>query len=143
MTSPTDVLAIERLLTDFASFADRGDGTALGELFLEQAILTVGGRDLHGPNQIADDCRRRFTDPHRKTRHLWTNLRVEQADDAFIAATALQLTFEQSTPGLPVQLRVNDLHDEFRKNAGGHWRFARRRIERAMALAVPLSVTVK
>lgn len=143
MTNPTDVLAVERLLTDFASFADRGDCAALGELFLEGAILTVGGHDLHGPTQIADDCRRRFTDPHRRTRHLWTNLHVERADEAFIAATALQLTFEQSTPGLPVQLRVNDLYDEFRKDTRGHWRFARRRIERAMALALPLYVTPK
>jgi len=143
MTNPTDVLAIELLLTDFASYADSGDGAALGALFLEEAILTVGGRDLHGPPQIADDCRRRFTDPHRKTRHLWTNLRVEHGDDACIATTALQLTFEQSTPGLPVQLRVNDLHDEFRKDAGGRWRFARRRIERAMGLALPLSPTAK
>jgi hypothetical protein len=56
---------------------------------------------------------------------------------------ALQLTFEQSTPALPVQLRVNDLHDEFRKDSGGRWRFARRRIERAMALAPPLSPTAE
>jgi len=135
-TDPTDVLAVERLLTDFAWFADRGDGAALGDLFLAEAILTVGGRDLRGPRQIAEDCRRRFTDPHRKTRHLWTNLRVEQGDDGSIVACALQLTFEQSTPGLPVQLRVNDLHDEFRKDGGGRWRFASRRIERAMGLAL-------
>jgi ketosteroid isomerase-like protein len=143
MTDPTDVHAIERLLTDFAFFADRGDGAALGELFLEEAILTVGGRDLHGPRQIADDCRRRFTDPHRRTRHLWTNLRIDHDHDAVIATMALQLTFEQSTPALPVQLRVNDLHDEFRKDSGGRWRFARRRIERAMALAPPLSPTAE
>jgi ketosteroid isomerase-like protein len=140
---PTDVLAIERLLTDFAWFADRGDGAALGDLFLEEATLIVGGRDLRGPRQIAEDCRRRFTDPHRKTRHLWTNLRVERGDQECVATSALQLTFEQSTPGLPVQLRVNDLHDEFRKDGGGRWRFARRRIERAMALALPLSATAK
>ena len=140
-THPTDILAIERLLTDFASFADRGDGVALGDLFLGEAILTVGGGDLHGPGQIADDCRRRFTDPHRKTRHLWTNLRIERGDDQSITTSALQLTFEQSTPGLPTQLRVNDLHDEFRKDAGGRWRFSRRRIERAMAVVLPLSST--
>lgn len=143
MATPTDILEIQRLLTDFALFADRGDGAALGELFLDEAILTVGGRDLHGPRQIADDCHRRFTDPHRKTRHLWTNLRVERADNTLIATTALQLTFEQSTPGVPVQLRVNDLHDELRKDAGGRWRFSRRRIERAMALALPLSAAAK
>jgi ketosteroid isomerase-like protein len=142
-THQTDILAIERLLTDFASFADRGDGAALGDLFLEEAILTVGGGDLHGPRQIADDCRRRFSDPHRKTRHLWSNLRIERGDDQSITTSALQLTFEQSTPGLPAQLRVNDLHDEFRKDAAGRWRFARRRIERAMAMALPLSSTTK
>jgi ketosteroid isomerase-like protein len=142
-THPTDVLAIERLLTDFASFADGGDGDALGDLFLEDAVLTVGGHDLLGPRGIAEDCRRRFDDPHRKTRHLWTNLRVERGGEESIVTSALQLTFEQSTPGLPVQLRVNDLHDEFRKDSGGRWRFARRRIERAMALALPPSPTAK
>lgn len=135
--NPTDVLMIERLLTDFAFFADRGDGAALGDLFLEDAILIVGGRDLQGPRQIAEDCHRRFEDPHRKTRHLWANLRVDRSDAESIGSSALQLTFEQSTPGLPVLLRVNDLHDEFRKDAAGHWRFARRRIERAMCLALP------
>ena len=140
-THPTDILAIERLLTDFAFFADRGDGAALGDLFLEEAILTVGGGDLQGPRQIADDCRRRFTDPHRKTRHLWTNLRIEGGDEKSITTSALQLTFEQSTPGLPVQLRVNDLYDEFRKDADGRWRFSRRRIERAMGIVLPLPST--
>lgn len=134
-----DRLEIERLLTDFAFLADRGDGEALGWLFLEQATLSVGGLTLLGPRQIAADCHRRFTDPHRKTRHLWTNFRIEHGDASVIVSSALQLTFEQSTPGSPAQLRVNDLHDEFRRNGAGRWRFARRVIERAMGLAVPLS----
>jgi hypothetical protein len=133
------VWAIEQLLSQFAWHADRGEGEALGALFLANGVLEVGGSILHGPAQIAADNQRRFTDPHRKTRHLWTNLRIEREEPQhLIVTTALQLTFEQSTPGLPAQLRVNDLYDEFRMNAEGHWRFAHRRIARAIGLTLPI-----
>lgn len=134
-----DRQSIEQLLSQFAWHADRGEGEALGALFLPEGVLEVGGNTLHGPAQIAADNQRRFTDPHRKTRHLWTNLRFERLEPQLIVTTALQLTFEQSTPGLPAQLRVNDLFDEFRRNTGDQWRFARRRIARAMGLVLPLA----
>jgi SnoaL-like domain len=134
-----DRQAVEQLLSHFAWHADRGEGEALGGLFLEDGVLEVGGSTLRGPQQIAADNTRRFADPHRRTRHLWSNLRIEHAQPERIVSTALQLTFEQSTPGDPAQLRVNDLHDEFRRNSAGLWRFAHRRIVRAMGMA--LSVT--
>ncbi|HTV80098.1 MAG TPA: nuclear transport factor 2 family protein [Steroidobacteraceae bacterium] len=134
-----DRQAIEDLLSRFAWHADRGEGAALGALFLEDGVLEVGGSRLQGPAQIGADCQRRFTDPHRKTRHLWTNLRIERADPHHIVTGALQLTFEQSTPGLPAQLRVNDLFDEFQRDAAGHWRFAQRRIVRALGMTLAVA----
>ena len=69
-----DRLTIERLLTDFAWFADRGDGESLGQLFTADGALFVSGLELKGREQIAADCYRRASNPDRKTRHLWSNL---------------------------------------------------------------------
>jgi hypothetical protein len=49
---------------------------------------------------------------------------------------AIQLTFEQSGDGQPTHLRVNDLIDEFQRDANGSWKIARRVIDRKMALSI-------
>jgi uncharacterized protein (TIGR02246 family) len=128
---------IERLLSDFAWFADRGDGTSLSQLFTPDGVLLVSGNELRGRAQIAEDCTRRFLNPNRKTRHVWSNLRIDRMDGDTAAAFAIQLTFEQSGDGQPTHLRVNDLVDEFQRDANGSWRIARRVIDRKMALSIP------
>jgi hypothetical protein len=130
-----DIQAIERLLSDFAWFADRGDGARLSALFLPEGTLTVGGIDLHGREEIAVDCCRRVVNG-RKTRHVWSNLRVESSETNEISTTAIQMTFEQREPEKPTQLRLNDVFDCFRRDADGSWRFARRVIQREMALEI-------
>ncbi|MCR6480495.1 nuclear transport factor 2 family protein [Variovorax sp. ZS18.2.2] len=130
-----DQAAIERLLTDFAWHADRGDGSALGELFSPDGTLHVGGLDLNGQQAIADDCLRRAARPGRRTRHVWSNLRIERALPAHIVATAVQVTYEQPGEGQAMQVRVNDMADTFVKDSDGRWRFASRRVERALAFA--------
>jgi SnoaL-like domain len=131
--SPPDVTKIERLLSDFAWLADRGDGTALAQLFLPEAILIVGGVRLVGRAEIAEDCRRRALDPLRKTRHVWSNLRVIQEADGTIAGNAVQLTFEQ-TGSNGAKLRINDITDRYEVDSVGTWCFKSRIIERQMAL---------
>src|SRR5882757_2562987 len=131
----SDLAAIQRLLTDFAWSADHGDGAAMSELFLPEAILIVGGQELKGRAQIADDCYRRALDPQRKTRHIWSNLRVDPQGDGTVAGTAIQLTYEQTGEDQPTRLRVNDLIDMFKRDAQGEWRFMSRIIARQMALA--------
>jgi SnoaL-like domain len=131
--SETDWTAIERLLSDFAWHADRGDGAALAELFLPEAVLVVGGVKLEGHSQIGEDCRRRALDPRRKTRHVWSNLRLNAEADGTVAGTAVQMTFEQ-TGSVATQLRINDLIDRYQRDAAGTWRFKSRIIERQMAL---------
>jgi len=132
-----DQQAIERLLGDFAWHADRGEGVALAALFLPDAVLTVGGNDLRGRDAIAADCHRRFENPGRKTRHIWSNLRLERIEGGTIMTTAIQMTFEQYDPEKPAHLRLNDLFDSFRKDESGAWRFASRLIKREMALSIP------
>ncbi|MDB5875455.1 MAG: ring hydroxylating beta subunit [Ramlibacter sp.] len=132
----SELRELERLLSDFAWFADRGDGRSLAELFLEDAVLHVGGQQHHGRESIAADCYRRASEPGRKVRHVWSNLRVQDETDGRINTAAIQLTFEQTEAHAKTQLRVNDLLDQFAKGPEGTWRFARRVISRAMAVDI-------
>ncbi|MDB5947447.1 MAG: ring hydroxylating beta subunit [Ramlibacter sp.] len=131
-----DINRVRDLLSEFAWFADRGDGEGLSRLFLPEGVLHAGGQDHAGREQIAQDCVRRAAIPGRKTRHVWSNLRIERVEAGSISTTAVQLTFEQLDQPEPgsTQLRISDLFDTFRRDASGDWRFATRRIQRAMGL---------
>ncbi|SMG60095.1 nuclear transport factor 2 family protein [Paraburkholderia susongensis] len=132
----SDLASIERLLSDFAWYADRGDGAGLAQLFVADGILLVGERLFTGRPAIASDCETRAREPLRKTRHVWSNLRVERNDDASASLTAVQLTFEQRGDDAPAELRISDLRDDVCKEADGAWRFRRRVIQRQMTLAM-------
>jgi uncharacterized protein (TIGR02246 family) len=132
----SDLRDIERLLSDFAWFADRGDGKSLAELFLADAQLHVAGQEHRGREAIAADCYRRASDPGRKVRHVWSNLRVRDEADGRIDTAATQLTFEQPQADAKTQLRVNDLLDQFARGPDGSWRFAHRAINRAMTAEI-------
>ena len=131
--SELDLTPFGRLLSDFAWHADRGDGASLAQLFLPQAVLIVAGLKLEGHTEIAQDCQRRALDPLRKTRHVWSNLRVNPEADGTVSATAIQLTFEQ-TDSVATKMRINDVFDHYQQDAAGVWRFKSRIIERQMAL---------
>ena len=128
--------AVERLLSDFAWHADRGEGELLAQLFLPDGMLVVGGQELAGRERIADDCHRRNSGSARKTRHVWSNLRIIRRPGAHdLETTAIQLTIEQTdSAAQEAQVRVNDLFDTLRQDGHGTWRFARRIISREMAL---------
>ena len=130
----SDLKSIERLLSDFAWFADRGDGAGLAQLFVADGVLEVGGREFSGRTAIADDCDERAKIPGRKTRHVWSNLRVERGDEASATLSAVQMTFEQRGDDKPAELRISDLSDHVCKDTDGAWRFKRRVIGRQMTL---------
>jgi hypothetical protein len=117
--NPADMFEVQRLLTDFTWFADRGDGDGLAALFLPDAVLTVGGAALDGREAIAADCYCRSAIAGRKTRHVWCNLRFERVLDGEISTAAVQVTFEQTAPRGAVQLRLNDVFDSFRRDVSG------------------------
>lgn len=130
-----ELQSIERLFSDFAWFADRSDAEGLANLFLPDGVLSVRGQESSGSDNIAADCRKRFAAADRKTRHMWSNLRVEMPSADTARTTAVQLTFETSDDDTPARLRVNDVVDELRKAASGEWRFVSRHIRCEMALA--------
>jgi uncharacterized protein (TIGR02246 family) len=129
----SDTRAVERLLSDFAWNADHGDGDGLGALFVPEATLVVGGQQLAGRAAIAADCNRRASQPGRKVRHMWSNLRLD-GDAAGLSATAVQMTFEQMDGQQGTQLRINDLFDTYVRDAEGKLCFATREIRREMSL---------
>lgn len=132
----SDLASIERLLSDFAWYVDRGDGPGLAQLFVTEGVLHVGGHEFKGRLSIADDCATRARIPSRKTRHLWSNLRVEHHDEVSASLSAVQLTFEQRGEEVPAELRISDLHDDVCKDSDGIWRFRRRSIQRQMSLKI-------
>lgn len=131
----SDLASIERLLSDFAWCADRGDGAGLAQLFVADGVLRLAGHEFVGRAAIAQDCEARASTPGRKTRHVWSNLRVLRDDSGSASLAAVQLTFEQRGDDMPAELRISDLHDEVRKDSDGAWRFSRRIIQRHMTLA--------
>lgn len=128
-------MEIERLYSDFAWHADRGEAEALAGLFTADGVLDMGGQQLRGRQRIADDVARRTQVAGRKTRHVWSNLRITSDEGSKVTATAIQLTFEHKDGEAAAQLRVNDLYDTLRKEHDGNWRFEHRTIQREMALS--------
>jgi hypothetical protein len=131
--SNEDVRAIERLLSDFAWCADRGDGESMGRLFVPDGVLRVGGAILGGRDAIAHDCARRHAEPGRKTRHLWSNLRVDAVDANRSQSTAVQITFEQRASDGSLQVRVNDVFGTAKPVEDGGWLIEERIIQREIA----------
>lgn len=127
----TDVLAIQRLLSDFAWHADGGDAPRLAQLFTTDGELHVAGQVLQGRAEIAADCAARVAAPGRKTRHTWSNLRVEPLTADRVEATAIQVTYEQRE-GAQTEVRINDLADVLHREADGQWRFRQRVVSRQM-----------
>jgi len=128
---------IARLLSDFAWHADRKQAEQLGALFLVDGRLSIAGTELVGRQAIVDDCRRRFAAAQRTTRHVWSNLRIESADENQIVATAIQMTYEQEENGGSTQVRVSDLLDTFGRDPSRRWCFAHRVMTRVITLAAP------
>lgn len=125
---------IERLFSEFSWCVDHGDVAGLSGLFVPDGRICMGGQEIQGASAIGDDLARRFQTPGRKTRHVWSNLRVVSMDEQSVETTAVQLTFEQVGEEKPGQLRISDLSDTLHRDSEGRWRFVRRMINRVMAL---------
>ena len=126
--------AIEHLLTAFGSCADRADGGELADLFANDGTLTMGAQEVRGRAAIAAFTSERFADPTRKTRHVWSNLKLMKTADVRLQATSIQQTYEQIGADQPAQVRVSDVSDEFVRDAQGDWHFCSRRISRVFTV---------
>ncbi|HEV2042437.1 MAG TPA: nuclear transport factor 2 family protein [Casimicrobiaceae bacterium] len=135
MNEPASQL-VARILSDFGWHADRKQAEQLANLFLPDGRLSLNGVEVVGRQAIVDDCRRRFA-AQRTTRHVWSNLRIEAADENQIVSTAIQMTYEQEENSGITQVRISDLLDTFGRDGSSSWCFAHRVVTRVMTLGAP------
>jgi len=126
--------AIEDLLSAFAWHADHLEAQLLGRLFLPQGRLVMGDVDLNGAAVIVTYLGKRFEGTARITRHVWSDLRIEQQSSEEIKTTMTQVTYEKAGEDLPTTARVSDVCDRFAKDVTGRWRFAQRVVKRVLSL---------
>lgn len=129
----TDLKSIEALFSEFAWCADRGLGTAMAQLFAEDGVLAVGGKEAKGRQLIGEVCQQR-AQPPRRTRHSWSSLRIVEFEQNIATTTSIQTTFELADEQSPGLVRVSDLNDWLVKTAEGEWRFQRREIIRQISV---------
>ncbi|MEV5648698.1 nuclear transport factor 2 family protein [Nocardia sp. NPDC052254] len=122
--------AIERLIADYALFVDRGDFSAVGELF---ATATFGGSGARiegsaAVEQLLTGTVIRYDDGTPRTKHLVTNLVIEVDEDRGTATGRSYFTVLQATTDLPLQPIVSGRYDDRFHRAGEQWAFAERAV---------------
>ncbi len=107
---------------------DCGDSTEVQHYFTEDALLSFGGREIHGRQAIHEGYLQRARGD-RLSRHVISNVHVvrQDADSADVINT-LRLYAGNGKPVLPFDgpLSVTDCHDHFVKDADGNWLIASR-----------------
>lgn len=123
--------AIARLVFSYAERLDAGDLAAMAELF-EHASFRSTGPDgitaLTGRDEVFDGFAHsvRREDGTPATKHVTTNLIVDESADGHHASARSVFTVLQATPTLPLQvILAGKYRDEFVLAQDG-WRFADR-----------------
>jgi ketosteroid isomerase-like protein len=118
---------LESLLTEFAWRVDHGEAVRVAELFTENGRIVTPMFTAEGREAIAAHFR---ACGGRRTRHLWSNFRVEAVDGGGVRAVVCVVTFlRQDDEAGPAQAyMVGDSYERFERDAAGAWRFAERRL---------------
>ncbi len=121
--------AIDQLIVEFAYLIDHGRGTEVHQLFTEDGIYgrSTGDRAV-GRHAVREAYIRRAQLPLYTTRHLFSNLRLEERADGEIAGTCLLTLYMGSgeLPLPPVPYLVSEYQDRYRLCDDHRWRFAER-----------------
>jgi SnoaL-like domain len=125
--------AVMALLSDYCGHADGRNLGALCELFEPLGQLTVGDTAHRGHAAIAA-CLAARLGADRRTRHLWSNLRVDRTGSDLLRCTSTQITFEEPAHGGTSTIRVSDVTDVLRRDGAGPWRFHERTLRRVFSM---------
>jgi hypothetical protein len=123
--------AIARLVFGYAERLDAGDLEGMAQLFEHASFRSVGASGISamtGSNEIlagfANSVRRDDGTP--ATKHVTTNLIVDEEPDGRRATARSVFTVLQATPALPLQVILTGTYaDEFVRDEDG-WHFADR-----------------
>jgi 3-phenylpropionate/cinnamic acid dioxygenase small subunit len=123
-----DRIAIESLVTEYAWLLDHRCWDEVQQLFTEDAVLYIRGREIVGTEGLAEWAAARARKQSRRTQHQMTLLRLEAVSRDHVKGTAaLVLHVAKSGGGGTYVDLVGEYEDEYvRTNEG--WRFRRRRL---------------
>ena len=128
--------AVEALVHRHAWLIDRGQAGEVAELYTEDAVLTGIGPEKRGRAAIAAWASAREAMTGRRSRHVQTNLLVEDGGDGLLTGhVTLTLYRHDGEGGAPTPMLVGDYSDRYRLGADGAWRIAERRLTVAFGAA--------
>jgi uncharacterized protein (TIGR02246 family) len=116
------------LTAEFAYRLDRSAGTGVDELFTPDGRYSIDGETLAGREAIAQGFRARAARGPRTSRHLSTNVRVDEARPGRVTVTSVMLLWAaDGTPPIAgaAPLAVADVVDVL-EEVDGRWLFAHR-----------------
>ncbi len=125
--SVQDELEVRRAMATYCHLCDDSDFDAVVALFTADAALIYGEREAYGSEQIRAFFAEFQGDPERKGKHLQMNIVVDvEGDRARSQSDVLFVRYfgEALLPHVAARYR-----DELVR-VNGHWRFARREIQR-------------
>ena len=137
----SDLSGVVKLLLRFSEAVDTRDAAQVGALFTQDGLFQPSETAIQGAPAIEDFYRKRFSDPARRTRHLWSNLMItaQDHDAAGLRAILSNYAFEPAVSTTEVQLRVGNVSALCRRGPDGDWVFAEHRFERLYAMRLPRS----
>lgn len=130
--SATDQLAISNLLANYSLLLDGRRFEEWGELFMNEATLTLGGDVLTGRELIRAGVMER-TSKYPGMMHVTVNTYLELASDEASAVSNFFLVLPGT--GGPMTISVAGRYTDALVRDGERWRFQSRRIETAAPAA--------
>lgn len=119
---------IESVLTEWSWLIDHGKAQEASVLFTHDAEQSIAGVTARGIEAIAQGLKRRADLTDRTSRHVISNLRLSMSSEAAVEATWILTLYRSDDANKPAKpMMVNDVHDTFRKEAGG-WKIRSRKI---------------
>jgi hypothetical protein len=127
--------SIARLVYSYAERLDEGDIAGMAGLFARGTLRTSGPDGIltfTGTDEVYGafaNSVRRFEDGTPATKHVTTNLIVEEADDGYSATGRAVFTVLQARPDFALQIVVAGRYVDSFVRTDGSWSFADRLIQ--------------
>lgn len=126
-----DYFAIQNLVFRYPYHLDRGELSAMAELFAHADIYLTAGAAIRSDPAAVEAAFREFLqiydDGTPRTRHITSNLIIEPAGQDRATASSYVMVFQQTADFALQPIIGGDYHDRFEK-VDGVWRFAERRM---------------
>jgi hypothetical protein len=127
---PSTGRAIENLIATYAELVDSGDFAGLGAL-LADATFIGSGAQVSGAaaiEQMFRDMLIVYDDGTPRTKHVTTNVIIDEGEGAGTATARSYVTVFQARPGLTLQAIMSGRYQDRFERRDGHWRFTERQV---------------